>query len=503
MRDSDDQDLLNVLKYNQDRLDNLTKKAENSINKLEEILSSPKMDEYDFSSADTGISNSLKVIEKYGFEKPTFEKEEYHPIEYEQIELDHVCQQSWEELVDQAKDEGYIDISIEDILTPEEIADADKRYAEIENSFAEKVKLNKRDIVFLVTAIALQCVRQYVLTPFEERVTADEASKKIPRKNDEKSKEDIKRYYVPTSKIISDTKVPYDVISGSKKFNLGGQGKGLSGKTHRFRTLGHDPILGYLFGTSNILTNTLTDWRGKSYHIKYLPDSSGRKVPTIAQNANTEIMFDKVKKRFKTDKKAVVAAIVKQHWHIKSDISKAGLPIPFLSAISPELVEDLADNGLDAIFLKEVGEQIGWSAFINFLISTIHTLMYDEKKDGSRELYEVRTRKILLYSNLIASVSNIIVVGIGVALGSKSGNAENIKKSLKYLDVGGLIVTIGRLFTDVRFITKIKDEFINMELCKDIEKEISEIDGVLEELNNIKELNVFIWLEHVVIVRQR
>ena len=80
----------------------------------------------------------------------------------------------------------------------------------------------------------------------------------------------------------------------------------------------------------------------------------------------------------------------------------------------------------------------------------------------NKKIYEVRTRKILLYSNLLASVSNLIVVGIGVAAGAASENPEVIKKTLRYLDVGGLIVTIGRLFSDLRFITKVKDEFINM-----------------------------------------
>lgn len=30
------------------------------------------------------------------------------------------------------------------------------------------------------------------------------------------------------------------------------------GANHRFATLGHDPILGLIFGTANIMTNTIT-----------------------------------------------------------------------------------------------------------------------------------------------------------------------------------------------------------------------------------------------------
>lgn len=483
MEHDQEQDLLNVLKYNKDRLNSVIENTEKAIADIDKTLSQSKHGPYDFSVVDTNIAESLALLEKYSIKKPSNKKENYIPKEYKSIVLEGVHNQSFEELVKESSTAGYVEVKIEDILSPEEIADADARYKEIEDKFAAKTKLKKKDIIFLVTAIALQCVRQYVFTAFEERVSAEEAAKKVPQGTVETSLDRAKLYYVPMSEILSNKKVPYDTIAGSKDYNLGGDGKGLSGNTHRFRTLGHDPILGYVFGTSNILTNTLTDWRAQSYHIKYMPNAIGVQVPTIAMHADTAKMFTKVFDRFKTDKLSIAAAITKQYWHIKSDISTEGLPIPFLSTISPELSQTLAEYGADSIALKEVAEQAGGAMLINFVISTIHGLMYDEKKDGNRKIYEVRTRKILLYSNLIASVSNLIVVGIGVAAGAASENPEVIKKTLRYLDVGGLIVTIGRLFSDFRFITKIKDEFINMELDKGIQKEIDDIDSILNELN--------------------
>lgn len=63
-----------------------------------------------------------------------------------------------------------------------------------------------------------------------------------------------------------------------------------------------------------------------------------------------------------------------------------------------------------------------------------------------RKLYEVRTRKILSYSNLIATSSNLAVVAI--------------TRDMQKLDIGGMAVTLYRLITDVKFIRKIKEEFI-------------------------------------------
>ena len=49
------------------------------------------------------------------------------------------------------------------------------------------------------------------------------------------------------------------------------------------------------------------------------------------------------------------------------------------------------------------------SALINQLIATIHRLFYNEDRDGTPSMYEVRTRKILSYSNAMATGSNILV----------------------------------------------------------------------------------------------
>ena len=62
------------------------------------------------------------------------------------------------------------------------------------------------------------------------------------------------------------------------------------------------------------------------------------------------------------------------------------------------------------------------------------------------KLYEVRTRKILSYSNLIATTSNLVVTAAA--------------RDIRLLDVGGLAVTVYRLVTDQKFIREVKEEFV-------------------------------------------
>ena len=65
----------------------------------------------------------------------------------------------------------------------------------------------------------------------------------------------------------------------------------------------------------------------------------------------------------------------------------------------------------------------------------------------------------------------------------KSSNSVDdtvaVKKAINYLDVGGLIVTITRLFSDVRFITKVKEEFIDSKIDEQNKKLIEMLDADL------------------------
>ena len=90
--------------------------------------------------------------------------------------------------------------------------------------------------------------------------------------------------------------------------------------------------------------------------------------------------------------------------------------------------------------------------------------MYLDEEKGEEQFYEIRTRKIILYSNLIASTSNIIV--------------SKFTKRYNLLDIGGILVTIVRLITDVRFMCKIKDEFVQNKLDIQFEAINSELESL-------------------------
>lgn len=238
----------------------------------------------------------------------------------------------------------------------------------------------------------------------------------------------------------------------------------MEGKYHRYKTIGHDPILGWIFGTANILTDTITLNNFTSYRVEKMKFTSNKVL--------LPILFKEAYYWVEDDIHRLPAAVFRQGLHFESDkYTKLGLPVPLLGVFSENLAGKLYKSQYDALCFAKDMKKIGMSAIIaiiiNMIIGLTHGLFYNADKDGERDLYEVRTRKILMYSNVLASASNVITVCI--------------TKNPKKLDIGGLLVTISRLFTDVRFITRIKQEFIEAELDAGMQYELDEADRLFAE----------------------
>ena len=182
-------------------------------------------------------------------------------------------------------------------------------------------------------------------------------------------------------------------------------------------------------------------------------------------------MFKEVYESIREDKFRLAAGVFAQGAHLASDkYTNRGLPVPLLEVFSPDLAEGLYSEYYDSLCLmqdiKIVGTQAVIAIVINMLITLVHGLFYNPEKDESRKMYEVRTRKVILYSNSLASAGNIAYAAVVQDWGK--------------LDVGGILVTITRLFSDIRFITRMKQEFIQKEMDKALQGELKKIDSYFE-----------------------
>lgn len=328
-----------------------------------------------------------------------------------------------------------------------------------DTQFEKATGLKGQDITLLFVAVALQCARQYLIGHITQRTNDQVAAKNTPGYNDNRHSDRQHRWYNPSIQEIMDNPEPFDAIFGSKDFDLGIGG----GLNHRVSTLGHDPLLGWIFGTANIAMSTLTTNKLRTFHVLTGTTANGAARDKISYNASTFKMLDYTKNKLLHEgmegKEKIGLSIMREAMHLRSDIgSTKSLPIPVVSTFSVKAARDLADFGIDMGNIVKVFGQAGFAVLINSLIGMLHGLFYDEAVHGSRTVYAVKTRKILSYSNLIASVSNVIAVAIAAVTGAKTG--VGAKKALSYLDIGGIIVTIHSLITDRKFITEIKKEFI-------------------------------------------
>ena len=218
------------------------------------------------------------------------------------------------------------------------------------------------------------------------------------------------------------------------------------------------------------MTNTVTVANGglslSTYHVH---TGIGHRLDTtfpidkIDAKASTALMFEKIAERIKAEGITPLAvALKKTIIHQLSDVTtKQSLPIPFLSIISPNMARVSAAIGIDQLNLKLFAKEASLSILINQIISLVHTWAYDETTDISIELYKARTVKILYYSNLFATSSNLLIAFVRAAMGDE--------RAFNKIDYGGTAVTFYHLLNDPITIAKIQEEFLLSNIEKHFE----------------------------------
>ena len=390
----------------------------------------------------------------------------------------------FEEIAAQANEYCPNPVSLEDIMTEQEIESAFNELDEINRRFSAKTNIvNKTDLAFLSIATALQVTKSLVFPLVAEKFdygkNSDQLKKERLNHNDEsiekehrKANDGFKEKYIEKHgkghwiNILYQT-VPYDTTKGSPAI-----GKNMGGRYHRMYTLGHDPILGWLFGTANILTDCITFNNFQTNRvIRVDPITGGKKMSITGEKVSFSQMIDECRQDIKADFLNLPAAIFAQAQHLKSDkYTKTGLPVPLLSSFNEEFAGKLYREHYDALCfsrdIKIVGASFIVSKLVDIIISLTHGLF--KKPEENRNLYEVRTRKILLISNSIASASMVINAAI-------TSNPKN-------LDIGSLFSTVTHLFSDIRFIAKIKQEFVENEISLRLKNELDEIDALYDSM---------------------
>lgn len=212
---------------------------------------------------------------------------------------------SWEDLCREAIEVVGTDVTIESLFTEEELRENALAVRQLNEEYNQIHRLDKFDIAIAAAAGLLAGAVDILLVGIPQKTPdglkagplsnyiRDAFDKKFPPDEMEK---------LANSKV---SKVPYDAQDNR---NTTVNVEGLSAYYHRLLSLGHDPLLGFVFGVADILSGRMTTI-----------DKAGKVVSQVMENYADRTEAD------------VFAAIAKQIVHLKSDMTTSmGLPAPLM-----------------------------------------------------------------------------------------------------------------------------------------------------------------------------
>lgn len=225
-----------------------------------------------------------------------------------------------------------------------------------------------------------------------------------------------------------------------------------------------------MFGTANILTNTITIVDKDSvpiqtYHVVY---DSNIKNPRISDAASTIKMMEVCVERVKTEPEAFVAALIRQVIHVATDMyTPCGIQLPALNLVLDKRTVDKITRIVSTGDILKQGTFGCVSDLINLMITTIHACMVEVED----EMFRVKNDKIINLSNSIAIGSNVLLAAIEGAGGIYAGNKDLLIHAIKKMDIQGLIQIRKKIMDDQAFVEEIKREFFISEWKKHVRGE--------------------------------
>jgi len=354
-----------------------------------------------------------------------------------------------------------------------------KKFAD---DFKDATRFDSKDMWLLTFATSLQCSRwffqpkvnlDFKVTPADARSDSGQDGNKEKKESRQKAKEAAKNQKgskkYPRCEEILARNVPFDVMKKTERIVIPGvseYGKNLYSQNHHIATWGHDPNIGYIIGTANILTRTVT-FRNPIFQTSMVeltrkthddPYHYTDQFLGVATDDITHIeLVSRVYETIKEDPKRLVAAIAKEHAHLLSDENtKTGLPAGLIM-LSPEKLYELLRSGfnnrelkrLTVLLAKDAGivaTQASLAAIVNFLIGSVCQMVYASDKDKSKELLEVKCKKIICYSQILAEGCN--------------GLYAVVSKDIQKADFGGFIVALSTFFKNRNIIYDIRSDYV-------------------------------------------
>lgn len=292
-------------------------KSEKEINKVlkfhDDILHSiPSLETVNKQLDESIISSEALLIELGLGDKINILKNSSSPKEKQVIHMP-----SWEDILNDANNAVSQDVDLCSFFTEEELRTNEIYLKQLREDFNAIYRLDAIDYSICIVAGILAAAVDIFLVGIPEKtkggIKAGPLSNYIRQKFDEA---------IPANKIKQlekQFKVPYDA---STNYNLNEYVDGLSSWFHRYHSLGHDPILGFIFGVFDIMTGRFT-----------AIDRNGKIISQIVGDV--------------PDGMNIFKAIGQVFGHMKSDVNTSmGLPAPMMTLFNMLQFGSIGKDGL-------------------------------------------------------------------------------------------------------------------------------------------------------------
>lgn len=263
---------------------------------LDELIDSSKQVKQ---QVDSIISSSEALLRSLGKSLP--ERRQLIQLDKKPV----VQFRSWQELTIEAEAAIPDEVAITDLLSDQEIVGVEQQLIHLRDEFDLQQKLDRLDYGIAGMAGVLAALVDIFLVkmPSTKGLLGGSSSQGGTLSDFFRNHLKNKLTGQEIRELEKNNWVPYDA-STSK--NLTEYVAGLGPRSHRFHSVGHDPILGFIFGVKDILCGTMTTI-----------DSKGKFVAQAISGAPVGM--------------SLFEALGRQIGHLKSDIgTPAGLPAPFM-----------------------------------------------------------------------------------------------------------------------------------------------------------------------------
>ena len=246
-------------------------------------------------------SAAEKILKSRGYDLPQ-RKDSVVPLNKRRV----VVVRPWNEILEEADKFVVGECEIESIFTEEELQQNKEAVRLMNEEFNQIHHLDKVDVAIRALAGMVGAAVDILMVGIPEKtpegLKAGSLSNYIRDYFDRKFPEE-EMQKLANSK---ERKVPFDA-QDNRHTTI--RVEGLSAYYHRLLQLGHDPVLGFVFGVADILTGRMTTI-----------DKTGKVVSQVMENYAD---------RKETE---IFRALAKQIAHFKSDVTTSmGLPAPFMS----------------------------------------------------------------------------------------------------------------------------------------------------------------------------